>query len=118
MIHIDISAHSTVKPQPQPLTTEQRERYTVSLPFSTMYPMTCKTHPIRPASTTRQAASGYRGVTKYRSRFIAQTTVNGKHIHLGVFDTPEEAARAWDRKMRELYGDGRTVQLFDEVQDT
>jgi len=74
--------------------------------------------PNPPRFNNRTGASGYRGVTKYRAKFIAQTSVNGKHVHLGVFDTPEEAARAWDRKMRELYGDDVPFNFSDEVQDT
>jgi hypothetical protein len=36
-----------------------------------------------------------RGVRKVRERYRASTTVNYKHIHLGMFDTPEEAHNAY-----------------------
>lgn len=36
--------------------------------------------------------SGYHGVTKHGKRWRARININGKKIHLGVFDTIEEAA--------------------------
>ena len=41
--------------------------------------------------------SGYRGVTKSGERFQAQIFVNKKDKHLGRYDTPKEAAVAYDR---------------------
>lgn len=38
--------------------------------------------------------SGVRGVYPSRGRWRAQLTHNGKHVHLGAFDTIEEAERA------------------------
>ena len=41
---------------------------------------------------------GYKGVfrTKKNGRWTAQISLNGKHTHLGCWDSPEEAARAYD----------------------
>jgi hypothetical protein len=38
-----------------------------------------------------------RGVQRanQKSRFVAGMTINGRRIHLGTFDTPEEAHAAW-----------------------
>ena len=41
--------------------------------------------------------TGYRGVTKNRERFKAQIFVNKKKTNLGTYDTPKEAAVAYDR---------------------
>lgn len=38
--------------------------------------------------------SGYTGVSKARKRWIAQTKVKGKKVHLGTFDTPKAAHEA------------------------
>ncbi len=50
--------------------------------------------------------SGYKGVTAARtkSRWVAHITVNYKHIHLGTFDTAEDAARAYDRAAISYFG--------------
>ncbi len=48
--------------------------------------------------------SGYIGVYKGHGRYRAVIFMHGKLVHLGMFDTPEEAAAAYQRARRELYG--------------
>jgi hypothetical protein len=50
---------------------------------------------------------GYKGV-RLRcdgKKWTARIQFDGRGIHLGSFDTPEDAARAYDAKAAELYGD-------------
>jgi hypothetical protein len=50
--------------------------------------------------------SGYKGVFPLPSkRWRACIKNQGERLHIGVFDTPEEAARAYDAKARELFGE-------------
>jgi hypothetical protein len=51
------------------------------------------------------SATGFKGVSKYHRKFIAQITYNNECIRLGVFDNPLEAAEAYNQKAIELYKD-------------
>lgn len=47
----------------------------------------------------------YKGVCSFRNKWRAQITINGEAIHLGVFDTQEEAALAYDAAAKEHFGE-------------
>jgi hypothetical protein len=57
----------------------------------------------KPASILSQ--TGYRGVTPLGDKFRAKIGVNGKQIHLGVFDTAEAAAEAYFKASCKYYGE-------------
>lgn len=44
----------------------------------------------------------YKGVRKIYKKWTARMTVKGKSIHIGYFDTAEEAALAYDQEARKL----------------
>lgn len=49
--------------------------------------------------------SGFRGVRKHGKKWAATIKHKGKSIHLGTYETPEEASVAYEEKRRELRGD-------------
>jgi hypothetical protein len=51
--------------------------------------------------------TGYKGVSwfKKNKRYVAGIKFNGRRIHLGYFDCPEEAHEAYKAKAVELYGE-------------
>lgn len=49
--------------------------------------------------------SGFKGVSPHGNKYVAQITHNGQHTYIGIFSIPEEAARAYDRKAAELFGE-------------
>ena len=59
------------------------------------------------ASRQRKTSSnaGYTGVYKENGRFRAVISHDKKSMHLGMFDTAEEAAEAYNRKSKEFFGD-------------
>lgn len=61
-------------------------------------------------------ATGFLGVRKHRQRdcfeaYIRDTTKGGRKVYCGCGKTAEDAARAYDRKARELYGPSAVVNF-------
>lgn len=54
--------------------------------------------------------SGFKGVSykKQTGRWVARAHINGKAIHIGYFDSAEEAAHAYLAKSTELHGEFAT----------
>jgi hypothetical protein len=66
------------------------------------------------ASRQRKTSSkaGYTGVYQENNRYRAVISINRKSVHLGMFDSAEEAAEAYNRKSRELFGeDGKVNKI-------
>lgn len=66
------------------------------------------------ASRQRKTSSkvGYTGVYKENNRYRAVISVERKSVHIGMFDTPEEAALAYNKKSRELYGEDGKINII------
>jgi AP2 domain len=63
----------------------------------------------------RNSTSGFKGVSwdKGRSKWRAYIVVDGKQIHLGRFDTAEEAARAYDAAALERFGEFAKMNFME-----
>jgi len=55
----------------------------------------------------RSGTSGYKGVSFHRKarKWVACLKFQGRYHHLGLFASEEDAARAYDRKATELFGE-------------
>ena len=58
-------------------------------------------------------STGYRGVSKSskNDKYYARIGVNGNNKHLGTFDTPEKAAREYDRMALLLHGEDAVTNV-------
>lgn len=50
-------------------------------------------------------ASGLKGVSKYKSRYMANINKDGVRYYLGLFDSPEEAHSVYCAKAKEFFGE-------------
>lgn len=57
------------------------------------------------AGPSTKNTTGFKGVSRHGERFRATIKSNHNWMHIGVFNTPEEAARAYDAKAVELHGE-------------
>lgn len=69
---------------------------------------------------TYRNVTGYRGVSKVvhtngRIKWSTRIHANGYHRYIGVFETPELAARAYDKAALLYYGEGCFLNFPDEV---
>lgn len=72
------------------------------------------------ASRKRRSSSstGFTGVYKENGRYRAVISFNRKSIHIGMFDTPEEAAKAYNAKSIELYGPEGKINLLPGMNES
>lgn len=57
------------------------------------------------SSIRKDNVSGHKGVCRYRRRWVARITFNGKRMHLGCFDTCEEASAAYREAGQKYFGE-------------
>lgn len=53
----------------------------------------------------KNSTSGIKGAKRDKKRWAARITVMGKYYHLGMFDTPEEAGRAYTLAAKQHFGE-------------
>lgn len=56
--------------------------------------------------------TGYRGVRKEGTKFRAVIYYNKKQIHIGMFDSAEEAALAYNEKSKEYFGEDGKINVI------
>lgn len=70
------------------------------------------------ASRKRKTSSktGYTGVYKENNRYRSVISLNRKSIHIGMFDTAEKAALAYNQKSKELFGDDGKLNIINKAE--
>ncbi len=64
---------------------------------------------LRRSNSSTKNRSGYRGVTKENKRYRANLYHKKVNYNLGFFKTAEEAAKAYNKKSRELFGETNSL---------
>lgn len=76
--------------------------------------LNCQKENMRPAthaennankSASRNNKSGFKGVDWHNGKHRATIGKDGKHYHIGYFETPEEAAHAYDEAAKAIHGE-------------
>lgn len=67
---------------------------------------------LRRQMTNFKSKTGYRGVTQEKDRFRAVIYNKRKAISLGFYKTAEEAAEAYNKKSRELFGETASLNVI------
>jgi hypothetical protein len=64
-----------------------------------------------------KSGCGFKGVYRQKGgkRFMAAIFPSQKYTHLGLYDTAEEAARAYDKKAYELFGEHCGLNFPEEI---
>ena len=65
----------------------------------------------------RDGTSGFKGVGPRRGKWRARISADGDRRNLGVFATPEEAARAYDAAARDLFGEFALEALTETTEE-
>lgn len=67
------------------------------------------------ARSLSEFSSKYKGVCwdKHRCKWIVHITINNKYKHLGRFDNEEDAAKAYDKKAKEVFGEFAYLNFKD-----
>lgn len=63
-----------------------------------------KTENLRNKAMHKNNTTGYKGVYCRRGRYRAHIQTEGRNIHIGTYNTPEAAARAYDEAAKKYFG--------------
>lgn len=80
-------------------------------------PENCRwvTHQQNACNRRRRGGVGFKGVKRNWGCWAASIFVDGKALHLGQFDAPEEAARAYDAAALEHFGEFARLNFQQEA---
>ena len=62
-----------------------------------------------------QSIDLYKGVEKLGNRFKAKTSFQGKKIYIGLYETAEQAATAYNNTVKILFGEFAKLNVIKEV---
>lgn len=57
--------------------------------------------------------SGFKGVSPHKGKYEAGLRKDGKRVYLGIYNTPKEAALAYNDKAKELFGNFAYLNVIE-----
>lgn len=83
---------------------------------SNLRPATCSQNIGNRSSKQKNNTSGFKGVCwkKTLQKWAASIQCQGKRIHIGVFNDPVRAARDYNQKARDLFGEFARLNIIPE----
>jgi hypothetical protein len=114
-----ISMHREIMGAPAGMLVDHRNRDTLDNRRKNLRLATHSQNQFNKGKTTRKTTSRFIGVffEKYSGRWVARTTVEGKRIWLGRFDSEIEAARVYDEAAKKYHGEFAQLN-FSESADS
>ena len=114
-----LSMHREIMGAPAGMLVDHRNRDTLDNRRENLRLATHSQNQFNKGKTTRKTTSRFIGVffEKYSGRWVARTTVEGKRIWLGRFDSEIEAARVYDEAAKKYHGEFAQLN-FSESADS
>ena len=84
---------------------------------SNLRPATVSQNAMNKKRCRRPTVSGFKGVAwrHDRSKWFARIYLDGRQIYLGMYDSAQEAARAYDTAARDLFGEFARLNFPEEA---
>lgn len=116
--HKLISMHRLIAETPHLLITDHINGNTLDNRRANLRPCDYRQNMYNSIGKVKTSVAGYKGVDistnpRLKKKYRATIFVNGRHVFLGCFYTPKEAAMAYDKAAVKYFGDFARLNKFD-----
>lgn len=109
-----VSMHRLIMELPRNMEVDHEDNDKLNNQCDNLRPSTREQN-ARNVAPRRDNKSGYKGVSWFRYKWASRITIDRKLRHLGYFDTPEQAAAAYNSAALEHYGEFAWLNQIEEA---